>query len=166
MILRVKGWTEFQHYKHRKPPWIRIYRKLLDDFEWHALPVASRALAPMLWLLASETQEGRIEGASTALAFRLHMASTDFEEALKPLISGGWFIESDPASILLAPCVQHATSEFRVQSTDSLTSSLTEPAREPAPDRSRSGSRAQRQTVKERMAALAAQHRSKFAGNA
>ena len=55
MILRVKGWARFQHYKHRRPPWIRLYRELLDDVTWHRLPVASRALAPMLWLLASET---------------------------------------------------------------------------------------------------------------
>ncbi len=82
MRLAVKNWTEFQHYKHRKPPWIRLHRRLMDDIEWHRLPLASRALAPMLWLLASETMNGVIDGASEALAFRLRLASTDFEEAL------------------------------------------------------------------------------------
>lgn len=49
---------------------------------------------------------------------------------------------------------------------DTLTSNLTEPAREPSPERKRSGSRAQRETVDQRMKAIAAAHRSKFAGNA
>lgn len=155
MILRVKDWARFQHYKHRKPPWIRLYRKLLDDLAWHRLPLASRALAPMLWLLASETQEGKIEGDSDTLAFRLRIASIDFDEALKPLLSGGWLIESDPASILKAPCAQVAPSESEFRVTEIVTSNLTDPAREPAPVAGRSGSRAQRQTMKEREAELA-----------
>ena len=40
MILRVKGWARFQHYRHRRPPWIRLYRSLLDDPTWHDLPLA------------------------------------------------------------------------------------------------------------------------------
>lgn len=166
MILRVKNWPDFQHYKLRKPPWIRLYRKLLDDLDWHRLPVASRALAPMLWLIASETMEGRIDGASEVLAFRLRMPTVDFEEALKPLLSGGWFEECGPEKVLLAPCLQDAPSESEIRATESLTSNLTDPAREPAPSRSRSGSRAQRQTVDERMKAIARAHHQKFAGNA
>lgn len=51
-----------------------------------------------------------------------------------------------------------------IQSSSSKT--ITDPAREPAPDRSRSGSRAQQQTMAERMAAITAAKRSKFVGNA
>jgi hypothetical protein len=166
--LAVKGWSEFQHYKHRKPPWIRLYRKLLDDIEWHRLPVASRALAPMLWLLASETQNGVIDGDSEAIAFRLRYASKDFEEALKPLITGGWIIRIDPKSTVLAPCSQDAPSEFRVQSSDTVTSNHTDPARDAAPERSRSAPRAnpQHMNVNQRMAAIAAKSRKAFMGNA
>jgi hypothetical protein len=166
MILRVKGWARFQHYKHRRPPWIRLHRSLLDDVDWHRLPVASRALAPMLWLLASETPEGSIDGASDTLAFRLRIASTELEEALNPLIAGGWIIKSDPDSVLLAPRKQDATSEseFRDQSTECLTSNLTEPARDAAPSRSRSAPRAKPPTVKERMQAIAAANHEKILG--
>src|SRR5580765_8214402 len=68
MVLRIKDWSRFQHYKHRRPPWIRLHRSLLEDPTWHSLPLASRALAPMLWLLASETQEGKIDLPSETLA--------------------------------------------------------------------------------------------------
>jgi len=165
MVLRVKDWARFQHYKHRRPPWIRLHRSLLDDFDWHHLPLASRALAPMLWLLASETQEGRIEGDSDSLAFRLRLASTDFEDALSPLISGGWIIKSDPASVLLAPRKQDATSEFRDQSTESLTSSLTDPARVASLPLTGYATRAA-PSVKERTTALAEAHRRKIMGAA
>jgi hypothetical protein len=167
VILRVKNWPDFQHYKLRKPPWIRLYRKLLDDLEWHRLPVASRALAPMLWLIASETMEGRIDGASEVLAFRLRMTTADFEEALKPLLSGGWFEECGPEKVLLAPCLQDAPSESEIRATESLTSNLTDAAREPSPERKRSGSRApQPLSSKERMAEIARARHAKIAGNA
>jgi hypothetical protein len=164
--LAVKGWADFQHYKHRKPPWIRLYRKLLDDVDWHRLPVASRALAPMLWLLASETQNGVIDGDSEAIAFRLRYASNDFEEALKPLISGGWIVRIEPKPPMLAPCSQDAPSEFRDQRTESVSSNHTDPARDAAPERSRSAPRAKPPSVQDRVAALAAAHRVKTMGNA
>lgn len=164
--LAVKGWSEFQHYKHRKPPWIRLYRRLLDDIEWHRLPVASRALAPMLWLLASETQNGVIDGDSEAIAFRLRYASKDFEEALKPLISGGWIIRIDPNPPMLAQCSQDAPSEFRDQRSDTLTSNHTDPARDAAPERSRSAPRANTVSMKDHLAKLADKNRKAFMGNA
>ena len=166
--LAVKGWSEFQHYKHRKPPWIRLYRKLLDDIDWHRLPVASRALAPMLWLLASETQNGIIDGDSESIAFRLRYASKDFEEELKPLITGGWIISIDPKSAVLAPCAQDAPSEFRVQSTDTLTSNHTDPARAASltPSGFAAPAKSPAMNVHQRVAAIAASRRKAFMGNA
>lgn len=168
MRLAVKGWTEFQHYKHRKPPWIRLHRKLIDDIDWHRLPVASRALAPMLWLLASETMNGVIDGASDAIAFRLRLASSEFEEALKPLITGGWLVVIEPVTGVLAPRLQDAPSEseFRVQRTDTLTSNHTDPASGAALRLNGSAPLAKRPSVKERMAALADANHRKIAGNA
>ena len=58
MLLITKNWAEFQHYKDRSPPWIKLHKELLDDRQYQSLPLASRALAPMLWLLASETKDG------------------------------------------------------------------------------------------------------------
>lgn len=109
--LRAKKWAEFQHYKHRNPPWIRLYRKLLDDCDFHSLPVASRALAPMLWLLASES-DGIISLEPKQLSFRLRGDFRDLIEALKPLIEKGFFDATGMyASAVLAPCVHHATTE-------------------------------------------------------
>ena len=72
------------------------------------MPIASKAIAPLLWLLASESKDGSFDAASDELAFRLHIASKDIEVGLKPLIDKGFFVE---ASTMLAPCLQVATTE-------------------------------------------------------
>jgi hypothetical protein len=108
MSLTPKNWGAFQHYKDRSPAWIKLHRGLLDDFAYHRLPVASRALAPLLWLLASDHEQGKITATVEEMAFRLHMAVDDLSAALKPLIDSGFFIDD---SNVLAACKQVAIPE-------------------------------------------------------
>jgi hypothetical protein len=104
---RIANWEKFQHYRYRNPPWIKLHRALLDDYEFHSLPDASRALAPLLWLLASESEDGSIIGTWESLAFRLHTTPHKIEDACKPLIEKG-FIED--ASGVLAEGLQGASN--------------------------------------------------------
>lgn len=108
MRLLTKNWTKFQHYGLRRPPWIKLHRGLLEDYAFFCLPIASKALAPMLWLLASEHEEGIIEGDTAQVAFRLRMSEKELLAALKPLIQNGFF---EDASIMLASGERAATSE-------------------------------------------------------
>lgn len=112
MILTPKNWNEFQHYKDRSPPWIKLHRSILDNYDFHCLPDASKALAPLLWLLASEHEDGHIDATPDALAFRLRTSTAKFLDALKPLIDSGFF-ESD--STPLASCLQPACLETEAQ---------------------------------------------------
>ena len=102
-----KGWASFQHYKDRKPAWIKLHRDLLDNFDFHRLPVASKALAPCLWLLASEYEGGEIPADWSLIGFRLRMSDSDVRDAVTPLIDNGFFI----ASNTLADCKQDACLE-------------------------------------------------------
>jgi hypothetical protein len=112
MKLRPKNWTKFQHYKHRTPPWIRLHRSLLDDRNWAKLNIASKALAPMLWLLASEATDGVFDASVDELVFRLRISTKEISEGLKPLIQSGFFeIAEGNASTLLAACLRDATTE-------------------------------------------------------
>jgi hypothetical protein len=110
--LKVKSWDQFQHYKNRNPPWIKLHRNILDNYEFACLPLASKALAPLLWILAAESNDGSIELDSEKLAFRLRVASTVIAEGIPPLVDSGFFLlESDSpgdASILLAQCLRLA----------------------------------------------------------
>jgi hypothetical protein len=96
MSLTPKNWKSFQHYKERTPSWIKLHKGLLTDFTFNRLPLASRALAPMLWLLASEYEDGAITASHEEIAFRLHVTEKDLSDAITPLIDSGFFISSEP----------------------------------------------------------------------
>lgn len=96
MSLTPKNWKDFQHYKDRSPSWIKLHKGLLTDFAFNRLPLASRALAPMLWLLASEYDGGCITASTEEIAFRLHVSEAELLDALSPLVGSGFFIASEP----------------------------------------------------------------------
>lgn len=108
MLLQPKNWAVFQHYKDRCPPWIKLHRDLLNNREFICLPIASKALAPMLWLLASETKDGIFNASVEELVFRLRITEKDYADGVKPLIDNGFFII---ASGVLADCYQVAIPE-------------------------------------------------------
>lgn len=114
MSLTPKNWHSFQHYKDRAPVWIKLHRALLDDADFHCLPIASKALAPMLWLVASEYEGGCIPLPAEKIAWRLRMSLADFNDALRPLTDGGFFDTSEP----LAGRKQDAMPEKRREETE------------------------------------------------
>ncbi len=90
-ILTVKNWKKFQHYASKngeKPVWIKFYLAVLDDYEFHSLPVECRALLPMLWLLASETN-GVLKNYES-IAFRLREDSVKVKKSINLLIEKGF----------------------------------------------------------------------------
>jgi hypothetical protein len=92
MLLQPKNWAVFQHYKDRCPPWIKLHRELLNNRAYICLPIASKALAPMLWLLASESKDGIFDGSLDELVFRLHITPKEYEDGIKPLIDKDFFV--------------------------------------------------------------------------
>jgi hypothetical protein len=55
MKFKVKGWEEFQHYKDRNPPWIKLHNQLLDDYDFEVLGDAAKGHLLCIWMLASRT---------------------------------------------------------------------------------------------------------------
>ena len=108
MKLIPKNWKTFQHYKDRCPPWIKLHRDLLNNYDYAQLSLEAKAIAPLMWLLASESKDGVIDLASEALAFRLHVDSNVLADGLKSLIDKGFFMD---ASNMLAECYQDAIPE-------------------------------------------------------
>lgn len=87
MAYRVKNYEKYQHYKDRRPPWIKLHRIILDDPDFMALSLASRGLLMQVWLLASENN-GLIELSEDEIAWRLRVKVN-----LKPLVDSGLLIE-------------------------------------------------------------------------
>lgn len=116
MKLTPKNWQKFQHYKDRSPPWIKLHRELLDDREFMLLPIASKALAPLLWLLASESADGTFDASDDELIFRLRVTKKDLA-GLRPLIDKGFFTVASGA---LAERKQVARPEGEVEAEGEL----------------------------------------------
>ena len=83
MAARVKDWKKFQHFKDRRPPWIKLYRDLLDDPDWHELSGDEAKALVMIWLVASEN-DGYLPDSRT-LAFRLRTGQREVDTLLKYL---------------------------------------------------------------------------------
>lgn len=129
MFLIPRKWASFQHYKDRNPPWIKLHKELLDDRIYQRLPLASRALAPMLWLLASESKDGSFDASPEELAFRLRCSEADAEAGLAPLIEKGFFILVQSDGTPLAPREQLAAPEKRREEGETEADLLAETAR-------------------------------------
>ena len=108
MKLVPKNWDTFQHYRDRCPPWIKLHRDLLNDRAFITLPTASKALAPMMWLLASESRDGAFDASVEELEFRLRMPAKEIEAGIKALLEKGFFLD---ASTMLAPSLHDAIPE-------------------------------------------------------
>lgn len=134
-VLRVRNWAEFQHYKDRAPAWIKLHKGLIDNYEFHRLPLASKALAPLFWLLASEHDGGALPLELGRIAHRLRVDRVLIIEAMAGLVSGGFFnIEGDldaDASELLAACEQGACLEEEKEKRESIEEANASSRRQP-----------------------------------
>ena len=82
--MKIKNWHKFQHFKDRKPLWIKLYRDLLNDISWHKLDGETSKTLIGLWLLASEDKSGELPPIDI-IAFRLRITEDKLEQQLTKL---------------------------------------------------------------------------------
>jgi hypothetical protein len=112
LTIRIKGWKRFQHFKDRRPIWIKLYRDILDDLEWHELdPVAAKHLV-MFWLVASE--DGGQLPSVKELAFRLRSTEKQVESTISKL---SHYLEQDDIT-LISEGYQNDSLEKRREETE------------------------------------------------
>ena len=49
----IRNWTQHQHYKNKRPTWIKVYTHLLTDMKFRSMCDSSKLLLFHLWLLAA-----------------------------------------------------------------------------------------------------------------
>lgn len=120
--MKIKNWSKFQHFKDRRPPWVKLYRDLLDDPDWHELDAEAAKILVSLWLLASEDeeQEGKLPDAKR-IAFRLRIPVNKVNQALTKLEH--WLYHSDINAIseryqLDAPETETETETYTEKETE------------------------------------------------
>jgi len=114
MTHRVKNWREFQHYKNRRPAWIKVHRGLLDKRKFGALPDSAAKFLIYFWLVAAESGEDGELPPVEDLAYRLRTTEQKITKYLGELED---FIECcyQPASKPLATCYQPASPETEAE---------------------------------------------------
>lgn len=92
--MRVKNFAKFQHFKDRCPPWVKLYRDLLNDIEWFELDPKAAKVLVSLWLIASEdeSREGNLPELKQ-LAFRLRISETELKSIVIKL--SHWLEQDD-----------------------------------------------------------------------
>ena len=128
MGFRIRNWSRFQHYKNRRPPWIRLYRDLLDDPEFNELDGELAKTLIKLWLAVSDFSVDGTLPDTKRLALRMHI---DSNLLAKQLIQLNHWVECD-ASDMLADCTQVAIPEGEQRESRSETEGEQRRPREPA----------------------------------
>ncbi|HEU4589015.1 MAG TPA: hypothetical protein VFS11_10220 [Gemmatimonadales bacterium] len=112
-VLRIPKFDEFQHYKKRNPPWIRLYLKLLDNLDFALLPDATKGQLVNLWMLAARLHRDtkrppELPADPAWLASKINATEPIAWERLIPR----WIeCDKETASKMLATCKQNATPE-------------------------------------------------------
>lgn len=90
-FLSIKNFEKYQHYKHRNPPWIRLYGSLFQDPDFIRLPIKARYLYVGLLPLCAR-YENRVPLDCNWIA---HMLAMDAKEIdLTPLYRSGFLLAS------------------------------------------------------------------------
>lgn len=92
-LLTVKNWNEFQHYKKRNPPWIKMHRAILDDYAFLSMPDVCKGHLMHLWLFASQNN-GMVPHDVPFLERKLFLTGLDLDR----LVEAGFLIELEGAS--------------------------------------------------------------------
>lgn len=109
--LSIKNLEKHQHYKDRRPPWIKLHAEVLDDYEFLCLQDASKAHLMLLWVLASK-MDNRIPNDPQFLAEKLGATST---VNVQELINQGFVQLSEDDSKPLAFRKQSAMPETEAE---------------------------------------------------
>lgn len=116
----VRNWDKFQHYKDRSPPWIKLHRSTLMDYQVTRLPDEAKAHLFLIWLLAAD-MDNRIPLDPQWVGLRISASSTvDLAGMLRAQLIEAIQCPEQCDSKLLASCPtartgkeKHATDHAR-----------------------------------------------------
>ncbi len=94
--IQVRNWEKFQHYKDRRPPWIKFYVDLLEDEELRELDVTTRLVYCLLLLVAAK-RDNLVPYNLAWLAEELALPRRKIASAVASLIA------SEHASVVASP---------------------------------------------------------------
>jgi len=133
LTLRIKNWEKFQHYKDRKPPWIRLYNDLLDDPDLDEIPSDLFKLLAKIWLAASEHGTDGTLPDIRRLALKVHVDSKLLAKQIRKLNQWIEFDECDSSSMRSRDASNVLASESESESESETETYLTGDVNAPVP---------------------------------
>ena len=103
--IRIKNWKKHQHYKGRRPPWIKLHTALLDDYEFECLQDDSKLHLICIWLLASRSKDLHLDGDPLLPEdeqYLTNKAGLKKKIDLTPLFTSGFIVRYQPDSNMIA----------------------------------------------------------------
>lgn len=101
-MFKIKNWSSYQSYRDRNPPWVRLHKKVLDDYQFQKMSAEARALLPMMWLLAAEDADptsGMIRLGPEEIAFRLRRDPLVVKTATDEIVRSGFITRVEPEEV-------------------------------------------------------------------
>lgn len=108
LYYEIPTWADYQHYKDRDPPWIKLHFSLLTSPSWVMLDDASRVLAIACMLIASRNH-GKVPADTGYIQRVAYLSSADFQ----PLLNIGFLKPSDDLLASASTMQAKATTEER-----------------------------------------------------
>jgi hypothetical protein len=118
MTYRIRDWDKFQHYKDRRPPWVKLYVEIIDQYDgegvekrFHSMRDSAKLTFLLLLCLASR-YNGVIPSIDRNwLSQHLGIANPD----INPCIDAGYVVacngqQSEPAKPAVAQPYNHASN--------------------------------------------------------
>ena len=125
---KIRNWHEFQHYKDRNPPWIKLHYEVMTSRDWVALDDASRVLAVASMLIASR-HEGTVPNDPDYVKRVAYLNSVpDF----RPLLKCGFLVTDGSADPLQPPVTETEDRERdRDRAASEALASASKPVKKP-----------------------------------
>jgi hypothetical protein len=95
----IKNWDQYQHYRDRRPPWIKLHVEILNDVDFAKLDRSARGLLLQLEALAAKS-DGSLLYNQEVISFGLRLNDFQLDE-LNPLFESGFLIPDEECKRLL-----------------------------------------------------------------
>ena len=93
-VIYIKNWWEHQHYKDKRPPWIKLYVALMEDPEFVALDECDQIRLLKLWLISVKL-DGSYRLATAKLSRSLGMPRHSYTLATLARLKAKGFISKE-----------------------------------------------------------------------
>ena len=108
----IRRWRDFQHYRHRSPPWVKLHVDILTSDDWVLLADVSKLLMVTCMVVAAR-YDGRVPADPEYLK---RVAYLDKRPDLTPLIDCGFLVKLQaPASVVQATASPETETETETE---------------------------------------------------